>query len=245
MSFPDGHVAFSKAKPWSCGTIAWFDAGSGVTTDPTTQRVTTWVDQNRVNTALPVTGGWLGPKVNKTGPNFRPSLIFDNINGSGSAGTSLSCTNWKSPAGAAPATVVGVYKSSQTWGQDVISWGPTSNDLRGLGCTSVMCAFSGPDSVSDTMSIDGFHIGIEIYNGSATQFYVDGSLKREPNATPIVTATATGIPLYLGKRSDSGPWNRFSGELAEAMVFDYCLTADARNSLESYLSQKYKISLKL
>ena len=77
------------------------------------------------------------------------------------------------------------------------------------------------------------------YNGQQIRFSTNGGTPVTTTASGTITTTTA--PLYLGSRGGSG--NKFTGDIAEVILFTRALSDAERQQVESYLYQRYNLGV--
>ena len=169
----------------------------------------------------------------------------------GSDGDALTSTTGNSTgiSGAAPMTVVTVWKTTGFTGQNYQHTFHMGNPTGAQAYGHSVSRDGGGGEISNHYWGDGYNSGgrvaagesaiaISTYDGATDNWYVNGLFIGQRNVALNVGADQLQVGSRLSPFTEG-----FTGDLAEVIVFDTVLTTEEQIALTSYLSQKYAIQI--
>jgi len=216
-------------SPLDLSPAAWFDASDESTITDTGGAVDTWADKS--GNGYDVTQATAANKPT-TGTRTMNGLNVLDFDGSsdylqGAFGATLTQPN----------TIFMVFDLESYGGTMFLYDGiDASNRHTVYRSSSIYRAFAGVDQGGGTFDADP-HISRAVFNGSASSLHIDGSSNIA--TSDFGSQSLTG--LTLGARYSAA--NFFSGAIAEVIVVDGTLTAQQIADTETYLADKWGITL--
>ena len=235
------------------GLSLWLKADAGVTTSGS--NVTAWADQSgNGRNATPVD---VSPTLNSSDLNSKPTISLSSVAG----GTNKSLQISGNPMGASGATAFVVNYVDQ----DVFPVDGEGGDANGALLGNFGDAqdgshwpygISNPVTVYDSFATDtrkddlGLPSGITSWNiyyvhsqDDDYKLFCNGIQFHSDVSNVYSNAIANSTSLYIGMQNNAGTDQIFKGKIAEVVIYNRVLTTPERRKVESYLGNKYGISV--
>ncbi|UNY98836.1 HYR domain-containing protein [Zhouia spongiae] len=235
------NITATLAQSSMAGASLWLKADAGTT--PSTGTLTTWTDQTGLQTVT-VNGN---PEIGTNGLNFNSSVTYD---GTGDY-ISVPYTNdlnttsftintvFKVTGGSGYRSIV---SSKTTVYSGYVVYINASNELEfwvGEGGTSWKIVNGG------SIELDQWNLITTKFEGTTSTLFINGVQVGTPQTVAPVYNNVAEFRIGMGHGSGSTNALNFSffGEIPELIYFPTAVSTSDQNKVESYLAEKYGISL--
>lgn len=217
------------------GLVLWADGSDTSTYTHTDNRLSVWADKSGQGNDL--SAGAAGPLVNNRTLNGKPAVHFDDTDAmnTGALLVDLDASDFT----IVTVSVTEVYNSDVLWSFDnlykIFIHGSAQFRLNAGGGSVTDNQIGGAGGASNPSMLTMAGGGLD---GEANT-YLDGVLD---NANVGATFPAGGSDFIIGAQSIGSSGTRFTGLIAEVIVYDRKLTDDELGDVHTYLAAKWGIA---
>jgi len=210
------------------GLGLWLDAADSSTVTGTTP-ITGWTDKSGNGRTVTITSG---PTYGTTSQGGNRTMVFNN---------NTITTSIASAVGTGDFTLIAVWYQSSAGTNTVLSLGTVASSSQSLGFSGNKYNFYQFGDVNESAysaSTPSWVVQIGTRIGSVKKVYINGNGGTTPSSTSYDVSVTT---VTIGKGDNFA----ISGEIGEIMIYTGTMSDTSRQSLESYLSQKWGLTAAL
>jgi hypothetical protein len=207
------------------GLGLWLDAADSSTVTGTTP-ITGWTDKSGNGRTVTITSG---PTYGTTSQGGNRTMVFNN---------NTITTSIASAVGTGDFTLIAVWYQSSAGTNTVLSLGTVASSSQSLGFSGNKYNFYQFGDVNESAysaSTPSWVVQIGTRIGSVKKVYINGNGGTTPSSTSYDVSVTT---VTIGKGDNFA----ISGEIGEIMIYTGTMSDTSRQSLESYLSQKWGLT---
>ena len=220
------YTAFSPRQIPGLGL--WLDAADSSTVTGTTP-ITGWTDKSGNGRTVTITSG---PTYGTTSQGGNRTMVFNN---------NTITTSIASAVGTGDFTLIAVWYQSSAGTNTVLSLGTVASSSQSLGFSGNKYNFYQFGDVNESAysaSTPSWVVQIGTRIGSVKKVYINGNGGTTPSSTSYDVSVTT---VTIGKGDNFA----ISGEIGEIMIYTGTMSDTSRQSLESYLAQKWGLTAAL
>jgi hypothetical protein len=210
------------------GLGLWLDAADSSTVTGTTP-ITGWTDKSGNGRTVTITSG---PTYGTTSQGGNRTMVFNN---------NTITTSIASAVGTGDFTLIAVWYQSSAGTNTVLSLGTVASSSQSLGFSGNKYNFYQFGDVNESAysaSTPSWVVQIGTRIGSVKKVYINGNLGTTPSSTSYDVSVTT---VTIGKGDNFA----ITGEIGEIMIYTGTMSDTSRQSLESYLAQKWSLTASL
>jgi hypothetical protein len=210
------------------GLGLWLDAADSSTVTGTTP-ITGWTDKSGNGRTVTITSG---PTYGTTSQGGNRTMVFNN---------NTITTSIASAVGTGDFTLIAVWYQSSAGTNTVLSLGTVASSSQSLGFSGNKYNFYQFGDVNESAysaSTPSWVVQIGTRIGSVKKVYINGNLGTTPSSTSYDVSVTT---VTIGKGDNFA----ITGEIGEIMIYTGTMSDTSRQSLESYLAQKWGLTASL
>jgi hypothetical protein len=210
------------------GLGLWLDAADSSTVTGTTP-ITGWTDKSGNGRTVTITSG---PTYGTTSQGGNRTMVFNN---------NTITTSIASAVGTGDFTLIAVWYQSSAGTNTVLSLGTVASSSQSLGFSGNKYNFYQFGDVNESAysaSSPSWAVQIGTRIGSVKKVYINGNVGTTPSSTSYDVSVTT---VTIGKGDNFA----ITGEIGEIMVYTGTMSDTSRQSLESYLAQKWGLTASL
>ena len=227
---------FTKSVPYYtqfsprqiAGLGLWLDAADSSTVTGTAP-ITGWTDKSGNARTVTITSG---PTYGSTTRNGKNTMSFNN---------NVISSSIASAVGTGDFTLIAVWYQSSAGTNTVLSLGTVASSSQSLGFSGNKYNFYQFGDVNESAystPTPSWVVQIGTRIGSVKKVYINGNLGTTPSSTSYDVSVTT---VTIGKGDNFA----ITGEIGEIMIYTGTMSDTSRQSLESYLAQKWGLTASL